>query len=117
MSEPTDVASASMLTGEVAREGVKMLAPFHRETKLALGMLALVIVSAWYVADIAIPKALKIINEGHAARDAAHSKDLDKVIASFKESLTESQKHNRELVDAIREHQRPIAVNPLGAGS
>lgn len=124
MSDTTETVASSLITGEVAREGAKMLAPFHRETKLALGMLALVIVAGWYVADVAIPKALEIINAGHKARDEAHAKnleqvtsantkDLEKVIAAFEKNADQNQKHNREILDVLKERSVPIAVNPL----
>ncbi len=86
--------------------------------------LAVSLLAAWYVAGTAIPLALGIINDGHAARDAAHSKDLDKVIAAFKEESLASREHtkqilegNREMLNLIRDDRKPIAVNPLGAGT
>lgn len=124
MSETTDIAASGVISGEIAREGAKFIAPFHRETKLALGMLGLVLLAGWYTADIALPKALEIINAGHKSRDEAHAKnleqvttantkDLEKVIAAFEKNADQNQKHNREILDVLKEKSSPIAVNPL----
>lgn len=89
-------------------------------------MLGMIVFGAWYVAGHAIPMALNIINEGHAARDAshaknleqvttAHTKDLEKLIATFEKNADQTQKHNREILDVLKERLTPIAVNPAGS--
>lgn len=117
--QPDLAAALGNVQTELARAGTHFLFGLQRETVLVIAMLVLVLVAAWYVAGKAIPMALGIINEGHSARDAAHSKDLDKVIAAFKESDDRREKHNREMLDVLKEalNNKPIAVNPLGVGS
>jgi hypothetical protein len=128
--QPDLAAALGNVQTELARAGTHFLFGLQRETVLVIAMLVLVLVAAWYVAGTAIPLALGIINDGHRARDDAHTKDLekvtaansrdlDKVIAAFKESSDQSQKHNREMIDMIERALKikPIAVNPLEVGS
>lgn len=83
--------------------------------------LSVTLLAGWYVSGYAVPMALGIINDGNAARDASHSKDLEKVIAAFKESNEQNQrlhdqnqKYNEKMIETLEKRLAPIAVNPLG---
>ncbi len=84
--------------------------------------------AGYYTAAKIIPDHIDRINAGYAAQQAAYdnnldkiqaqsSKDLDKTITVFKETLERLEKHDKERWDIMREDRKPIAVNPLGAGT
>lgn len=83
----------------------------------AIVMLVFVLFAGYWTVDQIIPSHIDRINAGYAAQAKEYDKSLDKVIGSFKESSDRHEKHVKEILDIMREDRRPIAVNPLGAGS
>lgn len=94
----------------------------------AIAMLGFVLFAGYWTAAKIIPDHIDRINAGYAAQQVAYdknldkvqtenSKDLDKIIAAFKETVDRMEKHDKERWDIMREDRKPIAVLPNGVGS
>lgn len=115
--KPDPSAAVGAAVEELTKAGAGWLLGQPPIAVFAIAMLAFVLFAGYWTAAKIIPDHLTRINEGYAAQAKEYDKSLDKVIGSFKENSDRHEKHVKEILDIMREDRRPIAVNPLGAGS